>query len=74
MGKQHLDKTDKFKYYFIEKAEEIMTDFTELFMDTSSVIRLLHREGIKLGIVSTKFRYRIINILEDALHRLKSEK
>lgn len=64
VGKQHLDKTDKFKYYFIEKADEIMTDFTELFMDTSSVIRLLHREGIKLGIVSTKFRYRIINILE----------
>jgi len=64
VGKEHLDKTEKFKYYFIEKADEIMTDFTELFMETSSVIRLLHSKGIKLGIVSTKFRYRIIEILE----------
>lgn len=64
VGKEHLDKTEKFEYYFIEKADEIMTEFTELFMETSSVIRLLHSEGIKLAIVSTKFRYRIIEILE----------
>ncbi len=64
VGKEHLDKIEKFEYYFIEKADEIMTDFTELFMETSSIIRLLHSEGIKLGIVSTKFRYRIIEILE----------
>ena len=41
-----------------------MADFTDLFMETYSVIKLLHSKGIKLGIVSTKFRYRIINILE----------
>ena len=64
MGKQQLDKTEKFKHYFVERADESMSDLTELFIETYSVIRLLHRKGIKLGIVSTKFRYRIINILE----------
>ncbi|MHA1931786.1 MAG: HAD family hydrolase [Promethearchaeota archaeon] len=64
VGKQHLDKAEKFKHYFIEKADEIMSDFTELFIETLSVIKLLHSKGIKLGIVSTKFRYRIMDILE----------
>ena len=64
VGKQHLDITEKFKYYFVEKADEIMTDLTELFIETSSVIKLLHSKGVKLGIVSTKFSYRIRNILE----------
>jgi len=64
VGKQHLDKTEKFKYYFVKKADEIMTDLTELFIETSSVIKLLHSKGVKLGIVSTKFSYRIRNILE----------
>jgi phosphoglycolate phosphatase len=41
-----------------------MSDFTELFIETLSVIKLLHSKGIKLGIVSTKFRYRIMDILE----------
>ena len=41
-----------------------MTNFTELFIETPSIIKLLHSKGIKLGIVSTKFRYRIMNILK----------
>jgi len=41
-----------------------MTDLTELFIETSGVIKLLHSKGVKLGIVSTKFSYRIRNILE----------
>ncbi|MHA1985541.1 MAG: HAD family hydrolase [Promethearchaeota archaeon] len=64
VGKQYLDKAEKFKNYFIEKADEIMTDFTELFIETPSTIKLLHDKGIKLGIVSTKFSYRIKNILK----------
>lgn len=63
-GRQQLDKTDQFKCFFVEKADEIMTDNTKLFTETPRVIRLLHNNGIKLGIVSTKFRYRITKILE----------
>jgi len=62
-GKTHLDKLEGFKYYFIEKADEIMTNNTKLFTETPNVIKFLHSKSIKLGIVSTKFRYRIVNIL-----------
>ncbi len=62
-GKLYLDKIEKFKYYFIEKADDVMTNNTKLFTETPSVIKFLHSKSIKLGIVSTKFRYRIINIL-----------
>ncbi|MHA2180826.1 MAG: HAD family hydrolase [Promethearchaeota archaeon] len=63
VGKQHLDKAEKFKHYFIEKADEVMADFTILFKETPNTIKLLHKKGVKLGIVSTKFHYRIMNIL-----------
>jgi len=62
-GEPHLDKIEKFKYYFIEKADEVMTNNTILFTETPSVIKFLHSKSIKLGIVSTKFRYRIVNTL-----------
>lgn len=60
---QQLDKAKKFKRFFIEKADKIMTDLTELFTETPSVIKRLHKKNFKLGIVSTKFRYRIEDIL-----------
>ncbi len=60
---QHLDKIKKFKRFFIERADEIMTDFTKLFTDTPIVIKRFHKKNFKLGIVSTKFRYRIEEIL-----------
>jgi phosphoglycolate phosphatase len=40
-----------------------MADFTILFKETPNTIKLLHKKGVKLGIVSTKFHYRIMNIL-----------
>lgn len=63
LGKQHIDKAEKFKNFFIKRADEIMADFTILFTDTPRVIKGLYDKGIKLGIVSTKFRYRIEAIL-----------
>ncbi len=65
VGEQPLEKIEKFKYFFIKKADEIMTDFTNIFKETPSVIKGLYKNGFKLGIVSTKFRYRI----EAILHR-----
>jgi phosphoglycolate phosphatase len=52
-----------FKKYFVEKADEVMADNTRIFKETPRVLRLLYRKGIKLGVVSTKFRYRIETIL-----------
>ena len=40
-----------------------MSDLTDLFKETPKVIRLLNRNNFKLGIVSTKYRFRIETIL-----------
>jgi phosphoglycolate phosphatase len=63
IGENYKDKTKEFKYLFVKRADEIMADLTTLFSDTPSVIKELYTRGIKLGIVSTKFRYRIEAIL-----------
>ena len=34
LGEQPLDKTEKFKHFFIKRADEIMADFTILFTET----------------------------------------
>ncbi len=52
-----------FAQYFVEKADEVMTDLTVLFDSVSSTINKLSNAECKLGIVSTKFRYRIEEIL-----------
>jgi phosphoglycolate phosphatase len=54
---------DEFHRLFIERAEEVMADSTVLFDETPETIRRLKISGYNLGIVSTKFRYRIETIL-----------
>ncbi len=54
---------DQFVKLFKEKADEIMTANTELFPDTIKVLSHLKSKGIKTGIVTTKYHYRIDEIL-----------
>lgn len=49
---------------FRKKADEIMTQNTVLFKDTVRVLSHLKSEGARLGIVTTKYRYRIVEILD----------
>jgi phosphoglycolate phosphatase len=53
----------KFARLFVEQAERVMTDRTVLFADTPTAIKTLKHQGYLLGIVSTKYRYRIEEIL-----------
>lgn len=64
VGKQDENITHAFIKFFIEKADEVMTDFTYIFKDVYNVINFLKAHGFLLGIVSTKFRYRIESILK----------
>ena len=57
------EKGDDFHHLFIERAEEVMADSTFLLEETPAAIRMLKNQGYILGIVSTKFRYRIETIL-----------
>ncbi|TEU11455.1 HAD family hydrolase [Candidatus Bathyarchaeota archaeon] len=68
-GREHEGRGGEFGRLFVEKANEVMTDLTFVFEEVPEVIRRLKDEGLTLGIVSTKFRRRIEEILgrEDLL-------
>lgn len=57
------EKAEKFSKYFREKADLVMVENTELYGDVKEVLQKLKREGYKIGIVTTKFHYRIEQIL-----------
>ncbi len=52
-----------FKNLFIERADQVMSEKTQLFEFVPEVLNKLKSQGLTLGIVSTKFRYRIESIL-----------
>ena len=54
----------RFQQAFREKADQVMTRCTVLFPEAVPVLRRLRTEGIMTGIVTTKFRYRIVELLE----------
>ena len=68
-GMEQEGRAGEFARLFVEKANEVMTDQTSVFEEVPEVIRRLKDEGVTLGIVSTKFRRRIEEILgrEDLL-------
>ena len=54
---------DEFVRLFVERANEVMTELTLLLESVPEAVKMLKRQGFALGIVSTKFRYRIQSIL-----------
>ena len=58
------ERAEKFTELFREKADEVMTTNTVLYPDTMKVLESLRERGFKIGIVTTKFRYRIEQILK----------
>ena len=54
---------ESFIRLFVNRADKIMVGMSYLFENVPDIIKLLKTKGIKLGIVSTKFRYRIETIL-----------
>ena len=57
-------KAARFCSLFVQRADIVMADKTYLFEQVPQTVQLLQASGLKLGIVSTKFRYRIESILE----------
>lgn len=69
-GDPEDSKAVRFAELFREKADIVMTDNTILYNDTMMVLSELSRLGIKTGIVTTKFHYRI----DAVLRKFKAEK
>lgn len=63
---EYVDKTNEFSKLFIEQADRVMADLTKIYESVPKTMRILKAKGIKLGIVSGKFRYRINEILKRA--------
>lgn len=62
-GKNDENESQLFSKYFKEKADQVMVDNTELYDGVKENLLRLKNEGYKLGIVTTKFHYRIEQIL-----------
>ena len=67
--RDNREEAEQFSNYFKEKADLVMTENTELYRNVKEVLQNLKREGYKVGIVTTKFHYRIEQIFNrfDAL-------
>jgi len=63
-GSPNSALAEQFSALFIAKADEVMTENTVLFDDCIPALTALRENGCKLGIVTSKFRYRIVQALE----------
>jgi phosphoglycolate phosphatase len=61
---QNEVQINKFKASFKKRADEVMVDLTFLYDAVGETLKILKNNGNLLGIVSTKFRYRIETILK----------
>ena len=63
-GKAEEQKTDEFIKLFTKRADEVMEPMAVLYDSVPSVVKRLTEHGFALGVVSTKFHYRIEAILK----------
>ena len=63
-GKEYTRYTDEFTRLFVERADEIMADNTQLFDIVPETVETLRNLDIRLGIFSLKYRYRIETVLK----------
>ncbi len=54
---------DEYKQEYVKEADALMTANTFLFPETVKVLTALKKQGAKIGIISTKYRYRIMELM-----------
>jgi len=59
----NVSEAEQFAKLFKEKADEVMVVNTELYNGVKDVLKDLKNKGYKIGIATTKFHYRIEQIL-----------
>lgn len=64
MDSRDEEAAAQFAVYFKEKADEVMVANTSLYEGVRSMLRQLKQEGYLVGIITTKYRRRIISIFE----------
>lgn len=63
-GDLHGGRFEEFQRLFVERADQVMLEGVRLFDSARPAVEALLAGGVSLGIVSTKFRYRIEAVLQ----------
>lgn len=63
-GNMDESRADRFFDLFKEKADEVMVDSAELYPGVKEMLIELREKGYRIGIVTTKFAYRVRNIMK----------
>lgn len=66
-GELNMEILQKYKKLYEQEANQYMTINTFLYPETLTVLQTLKKNGAKLGIISTKYRYRIKDLLSNYL-------
>ena len=65
LGEHHEPhRCDEFHWLFVQRAEQVMANLTVLYESVPAMVEALHARGLRLGIVSTKYRRRIHEVLK----------
>lgn len=56
---------EEYRKEYVKEADQFMTANTHLFPETVSVLQALKEKGANIGIISTKYRYRIMELAKD---------
>jgi phosphoglycolate phosphatase len=62
-GTRYAGRRKEFSQLFVHRADQVMADQTVLFASVPDAVKHLEERGFTLGIVSTKYRYRIEAVL-----------
>lgn len=71
LGEHHEpERCHEFHQLFVQRAEDVMVQSTVLYETVPAVVEALQARGLRLGVVSTKYRRRIHDVLkrESLLH------
>ena len=66
-GELNMEILQKYKKLYEQEANQYMNINTFLYPETLTVLQTLKKNGAKLGIISTKYRYRIKDLLSNYL-------
>ncbi|MBQ8107493.1 MAG: HAD-IA family hydrolase [Ruminococcus sp.] len=67
-GMEENPNKEQMRQVYVEKANEVMSKYTFFYEDTIAILQTLVNAGVKIGIVSSKMRYRIVESFEMQTH------
>lgn len=63
-GEEHRHREQEFRLHWRKRSDVIMVEQTYLYDEAHTAVATLRKHGLAAGIVSTKWRQRIVDVLE----------